>query len=106
MLRVLYEDKVDKCWRIQSCIVTLTTILLAMLGLFFSLRIEFHEEFGRIDRRNVIAQIEKDWNAVPFVKISSFETGCPEGWDPVFERVWKGIEEGCHAIIYTNSTRT
>ena len=55
MLRVLYEDKVDKCWRIQSCIVTLTTILLAMLGLFFSLRIEFHEEFGRIDRRNVIA---------------------------------------------------
>ena len=43
----------------------------------------------------MISQIEIDWQQKPFVQIESFEDGCPEDWEPVFERVWKGIEPGC-----------
>ena len=37
------------------------------------------------------------------MKIDGFEGACPEGWDPVFERVWKGIEEGCRMTYKYNT---
>ena len=37
------------------------------------------------------------------MKIESFDDACPDGWDPVFERVWKGIEEGCRIDYKVNT---
>ena len=84
-----------KLWRQISCCVSLTNAILSVIACIVAITITPHEELGRIDRINVISQIETDWNQKPFVQIESFEDGCPDAWEPVFEKIWQGIESGC-----------
>ena len=78
-----------------SAIATCSIIVLAITSLVFALTMSPPEELAAINRANVISQIKQDWTARPFVKIESFDDACPDGWDPVFDRVWKGIDQGC-----------
>ena len=75
--------------------ITLAMFVIAILCAVITNNAESVLEWRWADPRNVIAQIEEDWTTIPFVQIESFDYACPEGWDPVFEREWKGIEEGC-----------
>ena len=84
-----------KLWNSISCCVTLTNVSLCGLAILFAYSINPPEELGRIDRRNVISQVIVDWQTRPFVQIESFEDGCPTDWEPVFEKIWGGIEPGC-----------
>ena len=93
-----FEEKLEirtkmfcKCSVICSSIIA----VLAIISLGLAVTISIPEELGKFDRKNVISQIKEDWETKPFVKIESFDGACPDGWDPVFERVWKGIEKGC-----------
>ena len=56
-----------------SCIGSCTILALAITSLIFTLTKSVPEEFGQVDRRNVISQIEEDWAVKPFVKIDSFD---------------------------------
>ena len=60
-----------------------------------SLPIKLAEHKDEVNRMQEISEIQQEWTAKPFVKIDSFEGSCPEGWEPVFERVWNGLDKGC-----------
>ena len=87
-------------YALGSC---LGIVIFAIISLIVAFTISVPEELGKYDRRNIISQIKEDWTAKPFVEIDGFEGACPEGWDPVFERVWKGIEEGCRLTYKYNT---
>ena len=95
LVRVNDKESRIKFWNKCTLTATVTIIILGVMSGLLAFTIKPHEEFGRIDRRNVISQIQTDWRQIPFVSIDSYEDGCPEDMDPVFERVWKGIEPGC-----------
>ena len=40
-------------------------------------------------------QIVRDWNTQPFVTISIHDRECPEEYEAVFPKIWKGTEKGC-----------
>ena len=40
-------------------------------------------------------QVIGDWNVKPFVEIKPSAIPCEGEFENIFERVWKGTEEGC-----------
>ena len=90
------EARTDKFAKVSG-IATCTIMVISITSLVFALSMSPPEEIASVNRENVIAQIQQDWTVKPFVKIDSFDGACPDGWDPVFDRVWKGIDQGCLA---------
>ena len=90
------ERRTDKFAKVSG-IATCTIMVISITSLVFALSMSPPEELESVNRENVISQIQQDWTAKPFVKIESFDDACPDGWDPVFDRVWKGIDQGCLA---------
>ena len=43
----------------------------------------------------------RDWTAQPFVDVTvvSKEVGCPDGFDPLFHRVWPGTYDTCEEVV-------
>ena len=71
----------------------ITVAIIAIVACIFASYIKDDE--AKVDLFSVLFQINEDWAVQPFVKIDSFDGPCPAGWDPVFERQWLGVEEGC-----------
>ena len=83
---------------IFGCMLLINITLIALSSVMIN-RAKKVNELSTIDL-SVVEQIEIDWDKIPFVDIVIDKDSCPNGYQPVFSKLWSGTIEGC-VVQYT-----
>ena len=55
------------------------------------------------DQLGGVYDLGRDWQRTPFTDLyTTADFSCNEGWEPVYERIFYGLKEGCDCLGITD----